>query len=80
MKTAVSIPDELFDQADRFAAETGRSRSQLYADALRSFLQESEGDPVTAALNRVYGERQTSDGELGLRVGRALIESGEWEW
>jgi predicted transcriptional regulator len=80
MKTAVSIPDDVFEQADRFARETGRSRSQLYAEALRLFLQEAVGDPVTAALDRVYGEHQSDAGELGLRAGRALIESGDWEW
>jgi predicted transcriptional regulator len=80
MKTAVSIPDELFQRADRLAADTGRSRSQLYAEALAAFLAETNGEPITAALNRVYGERAADDGEVGLRAGRALIEGGEWEW
>jgi predicted transcriptional regulator len=80
MKTAVSIPDDLFKRADQLAQATGRSRSQLYAEALSAFLDETLGDPVTAALNRVYGEQSAGDGELGVRAGRALIESGDWEW
>ncbi len=39
MKTAVSLPDELFDEAERFAKQHGLSRSELYAKALREFLQ-----------------------------------------
>lgn len=80
MKTAVSIPDELFRRADRFAQVTGRSRSQLYADALAAFLDEVVGDPITAALNDFHGDARADDGELGVRAGRALIVSGDWEW
>ena len=56
MKTAVSIPDELFQRADRVAARRGISRSQFYAEALRRFLVSQEVDDVTARLNAVYAK------------------------
>jgi predicted transcriptional regulator len=79
MKTAVSIPDELFEQADRFAERTGRSRSQLYAEALAAFLSESLGSSVTAALDDVYADGP-ADAGAGVRAARVAIARGDWEW
>jgi len=57
MKTAVSIPDVLFDAADEVADRLGMSRSQLYAKALAEYVSKHRDDDVTAALNRVYAEQ-----------------------
>ena len=56
MKTAVSVPDDLFAQADRFAKYTQRSRSEVYSSALREYLARHEADAVTEAMNRVLAE------------------------
>jgi hypothetical protein len=78
MKTAVSIPDEVFAAAERLADQLGWSRSQLYSKALADFLaSESESDPVTAALDRLADEQDT---QAVRDSGRDLIESGLWEW
>ncbi|MDX2178369.1 MAG: hypothetical protein SFV18_02170 [Bryobacteraceae bacterium] len=53
MKTAVSIPDAIFDRAERFARRSKRSRSQLYSDALGEYLARHSGDEITDAMNRV---------------------------
>jgi metal-responsive CopG/Arc/MetJ family transcriptional regulator len=53
MKTAVSLPDEVFEAAERLARERGLTRSALYAQALEAFLQANEIDPLTEAINRV---------------------------
>lgn len=83
MKTAVSLPDELFEAGEQLAARLGWSRSQLYARALEGFVERSTEDEVTARLDEVYGpggEGRADDGALGARAGRALIDSGAWEW
>jgi metal-responsive CopG/Arc/MetJ family transcriptional regulator len=54
MKTAVSIPDPLFEAADQLAARLGISRSALYARALARELSVESDDEVTARLNDVY--------------------------
>jgi len=54
MKTAVSIPDDIFREAERVTRELGKSRSQLYADALREYLARHDPDAVTRALDDVY--------------------------
>lgn len=77
MKTAVSIPDDVFQEAERLAQHLGWSRSRLYTEAVRDYLARNEEDPVTAALNAVADDWNE---ELLPNIGRQLIESGEWEW
>ena len=55
MKTAVSIPDPVFKSAEKLAARLGVSRSQLYARALASLVEQHSEDVITAKLNEVYG-------------------------
>ena len=56
MKTAISIPDDIFQSAEQLARRLGVSRSELYVQALKSYLQEHHEDGVTDALNTIYGE------------------------
>jgi metal-responsive CopG/Arc/MetJ family transcriptional regulator len=55
MKTAISLPDPLFEAADRLARQLGMSRSQLYAEALRAYLDKNRDQDVNARLNEIYG-------------------------
>ena len=57
MKTAVSIPDPIFDEAERVAGRLGKSRSQMYAEALAEYVAQHRDEKVTEALNRVYGKQ-----------------------
>jgi len=57
MKVAVSIPDPVFEAAERLATERGVARSQVYAEALKAYLEHHGPDAVTARLNEVHGER-----------------------
>lgn len=56
MKTAISIPDEVFEAAERTAKSLGVSRSELYATAVREFLERQRREGVTEKLNQVYGD------------------------
>jgi metal-responsive CopG/Arc/MetJ family transcriptional regulator len=53
MKTAISLPDDLFAAAERQAHRTGKSRSQLYAEALAEYLARHGPEEVTEAMNQV---------------------------
>ena len=57
MKTAVSIPDPIFEAADRLARRRRISRSELYAEALAKLLDADESAEVTERHDPVYGER-----------------------
>ena len=81
MKIGVSVPDALYERAEEFAARLGLKRSQLYARAVEEFLLAHDEDAVTAALDALAEEATSSKAEgSGRAIGRALIDSGEWEW
>jgi predicted transcriptional regulator len=54
MKTAVSVPDDLFRMAEATARRLRVSRSELYAKAIAEFLKGQQGDAITERLNDVY--------------------------
>ena len=60
MKTAISIPDELFEAAERVAKRLGLSRSKLYQVALAKYLENQNDAAVTAELDRVYASEDGS--------------------
>jgi metal-responsive CopG/Arc/MetJ family transcriptional regulator len=60
MKTAISIPDKIFRSADVLAKRLGVSRSELYATAVNEFLSKHRNRQVTARLDEVYTEEDSS--------------------
>lgn len=54
MKTAISIPDTVFNDAEELASQLGLSRSQLYAKAIADYVARRRETSVTEALNKVY--------------------------
>lgn len=78
MKTAISIPDQLFEAAEELAKRLGVSRSELYQRAVRRFVEEHSNDEITEALNRVYdGVDSTLDPVLAAMQFASL---GDEEW
>ena len=59
MKVAVSIPDPIFEAADRLAKQRDVPRSQVFAEALASYLELHNPESITALLNEVY-DRESS--------------------
>jgi len=80
MKTAISIPDELFTVAEDAAKRLGVSRSELYRRALREFLAEHDVRAVTEALDAVYsGQPEASQVDPGLaRLQLASLSDEGW--
>ena len=54
MKTAISVPDPVFEAAEDLAKRLGISRSQLYSTALARYLDSFDDEAITQALNEVY--------------------------
>ena len=78
MKTAISLPDELFRQAERFARHLKKSRSELYRDALREYLARHAPDEVTAAMDRVCERVDTRPDGFTRAVARRVLDDVEW--
>jgi metal-responsive CopG/Arc/MetJ family transcriptional regulator len=78
MKTALSIPDEVFKGAERLARRTRKSRSRLFSDAMREYVARHSPDEVTEAMNRACAEAgDDRDVFVGSAAHRAL-ERSEW--
>jgi metal-responsive CopG/Arc/MetJ family transcriptional regulator len=78
MKTAISIPDPLFQEAEQFAQENGLSRSELYARALQVYLAHHRPQAITQALNEIYSQ-EDSRIELGLLAAQAsILQKEDW--
>ncbi|CUS04071.2 putative integron gene cassette protein [Candidatus Promineifilum breve] len=60
MKTAISIPDPIFEEAEGLATRLGMSRSQLYATAVAQFVEAHREEAILAALNEVYAENDSA--------------------
>jgi metal-responsive CopG/Arc/MetJ family transcriptional regulator len=82
MKTAVSIPDDVFEGAERLARRTNRSRSRLFSDAIREYLARHTPDKVTEAMNRALAQIGAPEGEgkdsFVASASRAVLERTEW--
>jgi predicted transcriptional regulator len=78
MKTAVSLPDELFRSAEAAARRLRMSRSQLYAAALAEFLSRQKKDAVTERLNEVYSHRGAKVDPVLQRAQMRSLEKDSW--
>jgi metal-responsive CopG/Arc/MetJ family transcriptional regulator len=78
MKTAISIPDDLYAEAECLARRLNRSRSRLYADAVREYLARHDPDAVTEALNRVCDLMDPGIDPAVEAAGTQLLERVEW--
>ncbi len=78
MKTAVSIPDDIFERAERLASQGRRSRSEVYAAALDGYLARHARDEVTDAMNRVCGDTGENDDAFLAAAGRRVLADTEW--
>jgi metal-responsive CopG/Arc/MetJ family transcriptional regulator len=56
MKTAISLPDSVFTEAEALAERLGISRSELYAKALQAYLRKYNRQQILSELNRVYAD------------------------
>jgi metal-responsive CopG/Arc/MetJ family transcriptional regulator len=78
MKTAVSIPDDIFEKAERFAKRANRSRSEVFAAALREYVSRHSPDEITDAMNRVCSELGDQRDEFVNAAGQRLLRKTEW--
>jgi len=80
MKTAISIPDALFNAAERLAKRMGISRSELYQKAVEAYLKKYRQESVTEAIDKVYAS-MPDNGKLDSFLERmqfASLEEEEW--
>jgi len=79
MKTAVSIPDDIYEDAERLAKRLNKPRSQIYADALKEYLAKHDPDAITAAINEFCDDASTELRDPALAAASAeMLRRIEW--
>jgi metal-responsive CopG/Arc/MetJ family transcriptional regulator len=78
MKTAISIPDDVFERAEQLARRTKKSRSRLYSDAVKEYVARHAREDVTEAMDRVCSELGGSTDRFVSSAARRILERSEW--
>jgi predicted transcriptional regulator len=78
MKVAVSIPDEVFAEAESLAKELKASRSEVYSRALSEFLGRHAPDRITEQMDRVVTDVGEGSDKFVRRAGRNVLRRVEW--
>ena len=79
MRTAVSIPDDVYADAERVARCLKKSRSELYAEAIRAYVKRHKEDEITESYNRLADEVDTSLDPFVAAAARRVLERVEWQ-
>jgi predicted transcriptional regulator len=78
MKTAVSIPDEVFEEAERLARRMKRPRSEVYSRALAEYVARHAPDRITEAMNRTLAEINERADDFSRTACRLVLERSDW--
>ena len=78
MKTAISLPNALFERAERFARRFKKSRSQLYAEAIIEYLERHAPEAVTDAMNSACEKLEYADSSFAVTAAKRLSSQEQW--
>ncbi len=78
MKVAVSIPDDVFAEAEALAKRLKSSRSEIYSRALGEFIGTHAPDRVTERMNDVVRDIDPEPGDFGTEAARQIFKKTEW--
>ncbi len=78
MKTAISVPDDVFARVERLARRNRMSRSAVFSAAAEEYLQRQQSEGVTERLNAVYAKEDSSlDSEVA-KLQATSLSSEAW--
>ncbi len=78
MKTAISLPDIVFEEADRLAHRLKKSRSQIYREALMEYLSRHDPEAITEAMDRVCDRVDSRPDPAVAAAARRVLMRSEW--
>lgn len=79
MKTAISIPDSVYNAAEQLASRLGESRSELYSKAVDNYIKQHQDVKVTEKLNDLYEKNISSfDSAIESTRKRAWLKQNPW--
>jgi metal-responsive CopG/Arc/MetJ family transcriptional regulator len=78
MKTAISLPDSVFEEAEALAEQLGLSRSELYTKALQAYLRKYNRNQMLNKLNQVYSEEPSELDSVMARMQFMSLPHEDW--
>jgi metal-responsive CopG/Arc/MetJ family transcriptional regulator len=82
VKTAISLPDEIFDRVSRRAADLGISRSEFFARAAQRYLDEFDAESLSSQIDQALDVLGAPDDtqEAAVEVGRRVLTAADDDW
>lgn len=81
IKTAISVPADLFEQIEKTARRSGVSRSEFFVRAASQYLRALDDEQVTARLNEIYSQPQQADDRRARRaVSKSFFKRARNAW
>jgi metal-responsive CopG/Arc/MetJ family transcriptional regulator len=78
MKTAISLPEKVFKEAERFARRQKKSRSQLYADAIAEYLARHAPNDITESMNQICDHLVSQNDKFQHKAARNILSKETW--
>ena len=78
MKTAISIPDKIYREAERLSRHLKKSRSQVYTEAVTEYVARHDPQAVTEAMNRVCEAIDTRSDPAISATAKRTLRNVEW--
>lgn len=78
MKTAISLPDSVFEEAEALAQHLGLSRSELYTKALQAYLKKYNRNQIQLKLNQIYSKESSEIDTVMARMQFMSLPHEDW--
>ncbi len=78
MKTAISLPDSVFEEAEVLARQLGLSRSELYTKALQAYLGKYNRNQILLKLNEIYSKESSELDPVMARMQFMSLPHEDW--
>lgn len=78
MKTAISIPNDVFETAESLAKRLKKSRSQIYSEAVAEYVARHDASAITERINAVCADVDTHPDPFAKAAARRTLSRTEW--
>lgn len=78
MKTAISVPNDVFELSERLAKKLKVSRSRIFAMGVKKLAEEHDDDEVTARLNEFYSKERAEIDPVVMKMAALSLPNDEW--
>jgi len=78
MKIAISVPDDIFEEAEHLARQQGKTRSKLYADAIAEYVGVYRTESITEQLNTIYTKHSSTLDPALEETQYKLLDAEDW--